>query len=93
MADLGLRKKKKPQVCLKHSKSNVLTDGFQNGLPRLPRGRSSACRLKYQDGLKFLKQRLVEALRAERDLQLQPRGPGGARTGHTAKKENLPPAF
>lgn len=33
----------------------------------------------------FPKQRLVEALRAEQELQLQPQGPGGARAGATAR--------
>ena len=31
-------------------------------------GRYSPCRLKYHNGLNFVKQKLVEALRAEQEL-------------------------
>ena len=48
-------------------------------------GRDSPCRPKYHDGLNFVKQKLVEALQAEQELQLQPSGPGGAGAGVTAR--------
>lgn len=47
--------------------------------------RDSPCRLKYHDGLNFVKQKLVETLRAEQELQLQPPGPGRAGVGVTAR--------